>query len=98
MHNKYWKARRKGVPWGGGFDRCPRNTRVPSIPRTPYDIYSPLPFLAFHLRLFKVIQEGGNAFQGRFALAFNLYLELDARPADAPQVLYAVERRHQTNA
>ena len=49
-------------------------------------------------KLFKVIQEGGNAFQGRFVLAFNLYLELDARLADASQVLDAFQPRHQTNA
>ncbi len=33
--------------------------------------------------LFEIIQEGSNTFQGRFALTFNLYFEVDFGLADA---------------
>ena len=49
-------------------------------------------------KLFKVIQEGGNAFQGRFALAFNLNLKLDTCFANATEVLNAVEFGNESNA
>lgn len=48
----------------------------PMIPKPPYL------FLAFGCGLYKVIQEGCNAFQSRFALTFYLYLELNTRLAD----------------
>lgn len=36
-----------------------------------------------HGALFEIIQEGGDTFQGRFALPFNLYFEVDFGLADA---------------
>ena len=48
--------------------------------------------------LLEVVEEGGNALQGRFALAFNLNLKLHAGLADATQVLDAVERDHEAHA
>lgn len=36
-----------------------------------------------HGTLFEIIQEGSDTFQGRFALPFNLYFEVDFGLADA---------------